>query len=155
MRPEKEKREYVEEFALYFERTGLSRSAGRIWAWLLISDPPHQTMDDLVEALNVSKSSVSTATRSLIQFGLIQRISLPDERRDYYRVTEGVWENAFQGRFGQVTQFRKLAEKGLDLLTDKPAEQRRPLQEMRDMYAFIEQAVPRLLLEWEEQRKGK
>lgn len=112
-------------------------------------------MDDLVEGLQVSKSSVSTATRTLIQMGLIQRISLPGERRDYYRVTDGVWENAFRDRFGQVAEFRKLAERGLALLTDKPAEQRERLEEMRDLYAFIEQAVPRLLVEWEEQQKGK
>ena len=151
MSANEKQRHYVEEVALQFEQAGLSRSAGRILGWLLICDPPHQTMNDLVEALQVSKSSVSTATRMLMQIGLVQRISLPGERRDYYRIMEGVWQNAIRERYGQVTVLRKLAERGLSLLSDRPAKQRRRLQEMHDLYAFFEREIPRLLTQWEEE----
>ena len=36
---------YVEDFGLYFEQFGLARTAGRMLGWLLVCDPPHQTMD--------------------------------------------------------------------------------------------------------------
>ncbi len=143
-------RKYAEDVALYFEQTGLSRSMGRILGWLLVSEPPHQSMTDLVDGLQISKSSVSTATRTLMQFGLIERISLPGIRQDYYQMTEGVWKNAFRQRYNQVTEIRKLADRGLEILADKPVEQRSRLQEMRDLYAFMEQEVPRLLERWEE-----
>ena len=79
------KRQFLEDFALHMEHHGLPRMAGRILAWLLICDPPEQSMPDLVEVLQASKSSVSTMTRHLIQFGMIERVSLPGERRDFYR----------------------------------------------------------------------
>ncbi len=150
-----EYRHYVEDVALHFEQAGVSRTAGRIFGWLLISDPPHQTMNDLVDGLQVSKSSVSTAARYLMQIGLIQRFSLPGERRDYYRVTEGVWQNTMHQQNSQVIQFRKLAEQGLALLADQPAERQNRLQEMRDFYAFVEKEYPILLDRWKAERSGR
>lgn len=153
MSKENEYRRYAEDVALHFEQGGLSRTAGRIFGWLLICDPPRQTMDDVAEGLQVSKSSVSTATRLLIQVGLIERLSLPGERRDYYCVSEGVWQTIMRERETQVTAFRRLAEQGLDLLVDEPAERRERLQEMRDFYAFFEEELPVLLDRWEAERK--
>ncbi|MDX1687543.1 MAG: MarR family transcriptional regulator [Candidatus Promineifilaceae bacterium] len=144
-----EYRHFAEDVALHFEQVGLSRTAGRIFGWLLISDPPHQTMDDVVEGLKVSKSSVSVATRFLIESGLVQRLSLPGERRDYYCVVEGVWQTFMRQQMNQVKAFRKLAEQGLKMLADQPAERRNRLREMRDFYAFFEEEIPALLDRWE------
>ncbi|HEX7974611.1 MAG TPA: MarR family transcriptional regulator, partial [Anaerolineales bacterium] len=79
------KQHFVEEVALVFEEIGIARMAGRILGWLLISNPPHQSADELAEALQASKGSISTMTRLLIQADLIERIGLPGERRDYFR----------------------------------------------------------------------
>jgi DNA-binding transcriptional regulator GbsR (MarR family) len=146
-------RNYAEDVALYFEQTGLSRSAGRILGWLLVAEPPHQSMTDLVDGLKVSKSSVSTATRTLMQVGLIERISLPGIRQDYYRITDGIWKNAIQQQADQATGLRKLAEQGLKLTVDQSSEQQKQLREMRDLYAFIEEEVPILLARWEKRQK--
>jgi len=147
-----EHRHFAEDVALHFEQAGLSRTVGRIFGWLLISDPPHQTMDDLVDGLQISKSSVSVATRFLIESGLIQRLSLPGERRDYYRVVEGVWLTFMHQRMSQLVALRKLAEEGLKMLADQPAERRNRLREMRDFYAFFEEELPDILDRWEAQR---
>ena len=144
---------YIEELALFFEQTGLSRALGRVLGWLLICDPPQQTMDDLVTSLKISKSSVSTATRQLIQYGLIERISLPGERRDFYRIGDGVWLKTMQARMAQVTAMRQLADKGLSLLSQETPERQSRLQEMHDMYAFFEREMPLLLARWEMERK--
>lgn len=147
-------RHYVEEFALLFEQSGLNRTAGRILGWLHVAEPPHQTMPDLVEKLGASKSSISTATRMLLQMGMIEKLSLPGERRDYYRLVDGVWTNALRDRNHEITLLRELADRGLALLADETAERRQRLQEMRDMFAFFEQEFPRLFARWEEERKG-
>lgn len=142
-------RNFAEDVALYFEQAGLSRTAGRIFGWLLICDPPRQTMNDLVDGLHISKSSVSVATRFLIEVGLIQRISVPGERRDYYCIVEDVWHTMMQQRMSQLVAFRKLAEQGLDMLADQPVERRKRLCEMRDFYAFWEKEIPVLLDRWQ------
>ena len=50
-----DKQHFVEEVALVFEEIGLIRMAGRILGWLLISNPPYQSADELAEALQASK----------------------------------------------------------------------------------------------------
>ena len=60
-----QQQQFVEECGLYFEGIGLTRMAGRIIGWLLISDPPHQTQGDLVEVLQASKSSISVALKTV------------------------------------------------------------------------------------------
>lgn len=144
---------YVEEFGLFFEQFGLPRTAGRIMAWLLICDPPHQTMDDLAEALQVSKSSVSTASRMLIASGLVDRVSLPGERKDFYRMSDNAWTNAWHGRIQQTQALRQLAQRGLDLLADEPEARRRRLMDMHDMYKFLEQELPKLIARWRAERR--
>lgn len=152
MHPEQK---FIEDFGLYMEELGLTRMAGRILAWLLICEPPHQDMQQLEEALQASKSSISTTTRQLIQFGMLERVSLPGERRDYYRVTDSLWTQGLQRATHQFQSFRQLADQGLAILAAAPLVQRGRLQEMRDAYAFLEREYPALLEKWKTERHSQ
>ena len=103
-----EEKNFVEEVGIVFEQTGLPRMAGRIFGWLLISDPSHQTMHELTEALHASKASISNTTRMLIQMGFVERISLPGHRRDYYRIKPGVWYQLTKRKISQKLHIKKL-----------------------------------------------
>ncbi|MAT97479.1 MAG: MarR family transcriptional regulator [Anaerolineaceae bacterium] len=145
--PDKQLLHYVEEFGLFFEQFGLARTAGRMLGWLLVCDPPHQTMDELTEVLQVSKSSISTASRLLIQTGLVSKVSFPGERKDFYRISEDAWIQAWSAKNNQTTAMREMAARGLELLPDDPNRQKR-LQEMHDLYGFLEEELPKLTERW-------
>jgi DNA-binding transcriptional regulator GbsR (MarR family) len=152
-----EEKQFVEEVGMVFEQTGLPRMAGRIFGWLLISDPSHQSTDQLAQALMASKGSISTTTRLLIQTCLIERFSLPGVRHDYFRLRPDAWRHMIKhGLEDEIKMFRQLAEHGLGLPTDKTALTRQWLEEMRDMYLFFERSLPALMERWEqEHKKGK
>ena len=147
------KRQFLEDFALHMEHHGLPRMAGRILAWLLICDPPEQSMPDLVEVLQASKSSVSTMTRHLIQFGMIERVSLPGERRDFYRAMPDYWFRQLEGATREFAGYRRLADRGLALLDGAAPDRRRNLTEMRDVSEFLEREFPALIERWQEERR--
>ncbi len=150
--PDAEKH-FVEEFGVTLEQTGLPRMAGRIIGWLLISDPPHQSSDQLREGLAASKGSISTMTRLLIQIGLIERVSLPGIRKDYFRIRPNAWQNMIRrGLEDEIKMVRRLAEKALELLADKPLLTRQWLEEMHNVYSFLEQELPALLERWAQQQ---
>jgi len=151
-----EEKRFVEEVGIVFEQTGLPRMAGRILGWLLISDPPHQSTDQLTEALIASKGSISTMTRLLIQIGLIERLSLPGVRHDYFRLRPDAWHHMIRrGLEDEIRMVRQLSERGLELLTDKTLLTRKWLEEMRDVYTFLDREFPTLLEKWEkEHQKG-
>lgn len=147
-------REFVEEFGIVMAQTGLPRMAGRILGWLLISDPPHQSSEQLVKGLEASKGSISSMTRFLIQVSLIERMSLPGIRRDYFRIRADAWPNMIRrGLEDEIKMVRQLAERAMELLADKPPLTRRWLEEMCNVYNFLEREFPTLLERWAQQRE--
>ncbi|HUU64742.1 MAG TPA: transcriptional regulator [Dehalococcoidales bacterium] len=149
-----EEKRFVEEVGLVFEQTGLPRMAGRILGWLIISEPPHQSTDQLTQVLMASRGSISSMTRLLIQIGLIERMSLPGVRHDYFRLRSDAPQCMIRrGLEDEIKMVRQLAERGLELLTDKTPLTQRWLEELRDVYAFLEQEFPTLLERWEQERK--
>ena len=147
-------KQFAEEVGIVFEQTGMPRMAGRILGWLLISDPPHQSTEQITKALIASKGSISTMTRLLIQVGLIERLSLPSVRHDYFRLRSDAWQHMIgRGLTEEIKMVRQLAERGLELLGDKTPVTKNWLEEMRDVYTFLEHEFPTLLERWEKERQ--
>lgn len=136
-----------------FERVGFPRMSGRIFGWLLISEPPQQSTSELAEGLQASKGSISTMTRLLIQIGLIERVSLPGKRRDYFQIKPHAWSQMTKQRISQIATFRELAKKGLGILEGTPAHLKERLQEMHDIHAFWERELPLLDKRWEQEQQ--
>ncbi len=136
---------FVEDIALFFDQMGLPRMAGRILGVLLISDPPEQSITDLCERLNASKSSVSIMARLLIEKGLIERAPSRVPRRDYYRFKPGGWVLYMQQWMSLMSELHRITERGLDLLANKPPEMRSRLEEAHDLFSFLEERFPQLL----------
>lgn len=126
--------------------------AGRILGWLLICDPPEQSATELAAVLHASKGSISSATRLLLPSGLVQRISHPGERRDYFAIRPEAWAALVRTRLAEVVAFRELTERGLDLLTEAPKERRERLEEVHELYAWLAHELPELWQRWEERR---
>lgn len=148
-----EVKRFIEEVGLMFELAGLPRMAGRILGWLLISNPPHQSTGELAEVLQASKGSISTMTRLLIQAGLVERTSLPGDRRDYFCIKLGAWSALIKQRVAQITAIRQLAEHGLQLLEGEDPQRRQRLQEMHDFHAFFERQFPMMIERWEQEHQ--
>ena len=147
-----EAKHFIEDISLYFEQMGLPRMAGRILGVLLISNPPKQSMNDLCEVLQASKSSISTNTRLLNEMGLIERVPAAQPRQVAFRFAEGGWLVFMRMRLRLMASLHQIAEHGLELLQDEPPELRSRLQEAHDMFSLIENELPDLLRRIEEQR---
>lgn len=147
-----EQRHFVEDISLYFEQMGIPRMAGRILGVLLISDPPEQSMTDLCETLQASKSAISTNTRLLYEMGLIERAPSPLPRQVYFRFTPGGWVTFMRMYLRMMASLHQIAERGLELLKDEDPSLRERLQEAHDMFSLIEDELPALLKRIEAQR---
>ncbi len=147
-----EERHFVEDISLYFEQMGLPRTAGRVLGMLLISDPVEQSLNDLCEVLQTSKSSISTTTRLLTEMGLIERVPSPMPRRLYFRFKPGGWITFMRMRLRLMASLHQIAERGLELLRDSEPALRERLQEAHDMFSQIEEQLPALLQHIEQER---
>jgi DNA-binding transcriptional regulator GbsR (MarR family) len=140
-----EEKHFIEDISLYFEQMGLPRMAGRVLGVLLICEPPAQSLTDLCEILQASKSSISTTTRLLIEMSLIERTASPVPRQVYFQFKPGGWVVFIRQRLRLWASLHEIAERGLGLLQDQDPALRERLQEAHDMFSLIEDELPALL----------
>ena len=110
-----DQQQFVERVGLYFEEYHLSRIGGRLPGLLLLSDRP-LGIEEMATTLDVSRASVSTNIRTTADFGLTERISLPGDRRDYYRFSEDAWHRGLEARIEGTNRLRRIAAGGLAAL---------------------------------------
>ncbi len=96
---------FIERMGLLWEDEGLPRIAGRIFGLALISPDPC-SLDRIAETLKVSKPSVSNDARMLHKLGLIERVSFPGDRKDYYQVTRDSVERGLETRVLRLRAFQ-------------------------------------------------
>ena len=62
---------------------GINRSMARIHAFILVSQDA-VNLDTIAEYLNISRGNASMCLKDLRQWGVIQRVHVKGERRDFY-----------------------------------------------------------------------
>ena len=92
--------EFIEHLGLMMEAERLPRIAGRLLGALILA-PDRESLDDLAEHLAVSKPSISVNARLLEQKQLIERVSIPGDRRDYYRVAPDLFRASIEQRLAR------------------------------------------------------
>ncbi|MFC5835420.1 GbsR/MarR family transcriptional regulator [Nonomuraea insulae] len=151
--PTDDESDYLERFGLFFEMAGGNRTAGRMFGWLLISEPPDQSITELAEVLQVSKASVSTVIRQLQQAGFVERVPAPGTRQHRYQVKADGWLQIAQSRIGFLSAGRDLSQLGLKIIGDDPARGER-LGEFADFLAFMEKEYgDELVRRWQRYRE--
>jgi DNA-binding transcriptional regulator GbsR (MarR family) len=68
----------------------LSQLQGRIFAVLFLEDHP-LSLDQIAEALQLSKSNISINIRGLVEWHLVRRVSVPSSRKDHYEAASDFW----------------------------------------------------------------
>jgi DNA-binding transcriptional regulator GbsR (MarR family) len=147
-----EEAEFVDRIGLFFELLGATRTMGRIYGWLLICDPPQQSLTELAEALSVSKASISTVARQLLEGGMVERLPSPN-RQHRYRVTPGGFTSVLETQLSLMRLGIEPAEFALSVLGEDRAEQRQRIEDFRDFCEFCTQAYrDQLMRMWTDYR---
>jgi len=82
--------------------------------YLLLQEEP-TSLDELAENLRVSKASVSTNARALELHGIVERHSVPGDRRDYYMIVDEPWSRS-------LDNVRRQLESRIDLFEEARSE---------------------------------
>jgi MarR family len=149
-----EQRELVEEFGLLHEQMGGTRMTGRVSAWLLLCDPPVQSLTEIAEGLGVSKAAVSGAARLLLQSRLVERVSEPGHRGDSYRALPADPDGILP--LDHVRTLHRLIERGLETVAGRDPSQPNYalMRDLLEFTEFLETELPTLLARWRERRAG-
>jgi len=144
-----EQRQLVEEFGLLYEQMGGTRMAGRVSGYLLMCDPPIQSLTQIAEALGVSKAAVSGAARELLRYGVVELVGEPGQRGDFYRALPGQMDSML--RLDHVRTLHALLDRGLAAVADKDQTHANYalMHDLRDFFVFLETEIPGVIARWQ------
>ena len=132
-------------------RYGYPPMVGRVLGYLLVCDPPAQTIGELSEALLASRSAITGALDVLERTDSIRRSRAAGERMDR------VWLDfsSPHARGFDVTEYQELEDlalEGLEVLKDAPTERRADLLEMAAFARFLVERMLAFQQDWETHR---
>lgn len=145
---------FVESVGVYYEQYGLPRIGGRVLGLLLITRRP-LTAEEIATLLRVSRASVSTNVRLAITFGLAELVTMPGDRRDYYRYPTNAWERGLLINIEATLALRRLADQRLDAISLENTAARARLDELADFCKFTTEEMRGILDRWRERRAAR
>ncbi|MDH4140796.1 MAG: hypothetical protein OEV43_09530 [Coriobacteriia bacterium] len=133
--------------SLTLEQVGLPRAMARVYSALILAEGEGLSTSELMEALDISKASVTNAMQLLLGFELVQRYRVRGSREAHYRVLKNKWGPIMARKFAGISQVRKSSEEALAFADTQAARER--LEEMRDVYSFFERELSDVMDRWD------
>lgn len=89
------KAQFISSWGAFGTHWGINRTMAQIHSLLMISPKP-LSQDDIMEELDISRGNVNMNIRDLISWGLVDRVLLPGERKEYFSAEKDIWKVATQ-----------------------------------------------------------
>ncbi len=142
---------YIEESGLLFDKLGMTRMAGRVFGYLIVCDEDAVSFDQIRETLQASKGSISGTMKQLQQIGMAEAVSLPGDRKTYYRVSKIKIGDILKERIALFMQLADHLDKGnqLKLETDDTSEW---LIEASTFYNWVGDRFEEIIKHWEAEK---
>lgn len=144
---------FVEDFALVLERMGLVRMAGRATGWLLVCEPPEQTFNQIADALQASKGSISSALKTLTTMQWVDKTTKPGNRRDFYTIRPGILPELTRQQTGRYDNLTAMTQRGLQLFEDPDGKQAARVRDMHEFFLWMAREMPAMLDRWDAEHR--
>ncbi len=128
--------QFVEDMGLLTEGEGLPRIAGRIIALLIVEDEPIG-FSALAERLQVSRASVSTNTRLLQTLGVIDRLTRPGERQDYFQISANPYLRFLHGASDRLARSKAVVQQAQSTLGRRHEKAGKRLDELFEYFNAV------------------
>ncbi|AOM84308.1 GbsR/MarR family transcriptional regulator [Salisediminibacterium beveridgei] len=112
---------FISEIAKNIHLYDLSPSTGRLYGTVFFSEEP-MTLDEMSEQMGMSKTSMSTGIRSLVEASMVERVWERGIRKDLYK-TEDDWYKSFSTVF--IKRWRQATEMNLEAIRETEDQIRR------------------------------
>lgn len=146
--------DFIESLGLLLEKSGGSKTLGRIFGYLLLAEKP-KTLDDIAKDLLFSKATASLTIRQGMTVRFFEKVSVPGERRDYYRANIQSWINSMTEQIKIIDEWEKLMDFGLSLLPPGSRAGRENIEGMKDYMSFIRWYYSDIFKQYDRWKKGE
>lgn len=85
------RQQFISNWGAFGTHWGINRTMAQIHALLMISPDP-LSQDDIMAELNISRGNANMNIRELINWGLVERVILPGERKEFFSAEKDIWK---------------------------------------------------------------
>jgi len=85
------RQQFISSWGAFGTHWGINRTMAQIHALLLISPEP-LNQDDIMAELNISRGNTNMNIRELINWGLVERVILTGERKEFFLAEKDIWK---------------------------------------------------------------
>ena len=122
---------------------GLNKTMAQIHALLMISPKPLST-EDIMADLSISRGNANMNIRALLDWGIISRVLVPGERKEYFKAEKDVWALSRQvvkeRRKRELEPIMKVLKNINDLPADGTEETKEMKKVVKDLKSFGERS---------------
>lgn len=140
---------FIEQMGLFAQGDGVARIAGRLFGYFIVHGGP-VSFADLAQALQVSRASVSTNARTLVSIGMIERVTRPGDRQDYYQLAESPFLRMIETYLSRMRAMQEILQQADKTIPQNMAATHRRLAQMSDFYSVAVQSNEQMLKELEQ-----
>lgn len=101
---EQAKQQFIQTWGNFGSQWGINRSMAQVHALLLTTEELKCT-EDVMSELSISRGNANMNLRELMNWNLIYKVSVPGDRKEYFRAEKDMWEVA-----KRITRERKRRE---------------------------------------------
>jgi DNA-binding transcriptional regulator GbsR (MarR family) len=87
------KQQFIQSWGSLATQWGINKTMAQVHA-LLMSTPGPLNQDEIMDQLNISRGNVNMNIRELINWGLVERVILQGERKEYFTAEKDIWKVA-------------------------------------------------------------
>ncbi|MBL0154305.1 MAG: transcriptional regulator [Chitinophagaceae bacterium] len=91
MKLQEARQQFISNWGAFGTHWGINRTMAQIHALLMISPDP-LTQDDIMAQLDISRGNTNMNIRELINWGLVDRVILHGERKEYFTAEKDIWK---------------------------------------------------------------
>ncbi len=150
---EQNTKQLIEKIGVQSEKAGLTPAVGRIFAYLMIADPPEKSFEEIYQYLQMSKSAVSNGLNALLQHGLIDYITHTGDRKRYFHINTKGWMEQTKKQIEGQEQLQPLIKEVLKSRSNKYPEFNKALEEIIAFHDFIREEIKNAIKKWEKKHK--
>jgi DNA-binding transcriptional regulator GbsR (MarR family) len=147
-----EEQAFIERWSAILAQEGLPPVAGRLWAWLLVCDPPDQSVEEIAAAIGASRGAISGAVRMLEPSGLIIRTKRRGDRHEYWRTSPDAVVHSLEAKERATRPSLHALDTVLAALADRGDESLARLREAQRLYEMLLEMFPALIDQFKAER---
>ena len=143
----KDQKALIERFGHLLKNMGGSGAMGKILGYLILSDPPHRSFEEIQKDVKLSKGSVSNTLKIMEMQGIVEYFTVQGDRKRYFKLAVINTEFLLARQISETDRFISIMKDAILLRNPGNEEYEKELYKYVDLYKLLQKKIMEVIKE--------